>query len=213
MNKIIGCFFLSMMALLYRAQINIEWVSSTQIEQWKLKKYIAAVHATNKFDVEIKLNNPLQTIEGFGTCFNEAGWTSLSFLSDTDRENIFRELFAPNTGADFTICRMPVGANDFPRDWYSSNETNGDFEIKNFSIANDRETLIPYKKNAQKYNPGLKLWACPWSPPSWMKYNKHYALKSLQTGVTNIKSDEYGIDFTGLANGLKPEQEGKEGAD
>ena len=44
-----------------------------------------------------------------------------------------------------------------------------------------------------------------------MKYNKHYALKSLQKGITNIKSDEWGIDFTGLENGLKPQHEGKEG--
>ena len=76
-------------------------------------------------------------------------------------------------------------------------EKDGDFVMKNFSIANDAETLIPYIKNAQKYNPDLKLWASPWSPPSWMKYNRHYALKSLQKGVTNIKSDEYGIDFMG----------------
>ena len=213
MNRIIVCFLLAMMALLSRAQTKVEWVSSTQTEQWKLKKDLTATPAPGKFDVEINLNSALQTIEGFGTCFNEAGWTSLSLLNDSDRENIFRELFAPGAGADFTICRMPVGANDFSRDWYSYDEKDGDFEMKNFSIANDTETLIPYIKNAQKYNPGLKLWASPWSPPSWMKYNRHYALKSLQKGVTNIKSDEYGIDFTGLDNGLKPEQEGKEGVD
>ena len=137
----------------------------------------------------------------------------MSLLSDKDRENIFKELFAPGAGANFTICRMPIGANDFSRDWYSYNETDGDFEMKNFSIANDKETLIPFIKNAQKYNPGLKLWASPWSPPSWMKYNKHYALKSLQKGITNVTSDEWGIYFTGLDNGLKPEQEGKEGTD
>ncbi|OIR07615.1 O-glycosyl hydrolase family 30 [mine drainage metagenome] len=137
----------------------------------------------------------------------------MSLLSNSDKEKIFKELFSPNVGANFTICRMPIGANDFSRDWYSYNETDGDFEMKNFSIVNDKETLIPFIKNAQKYNPDLKLWASPWSPPSWMKYNKHYALKSLQKGITNIKSDEWGIDFTSLDNGLKPEQEGKEGTD
>jgi hypothetical protein len=28
-----------------------------------------------------------------------------------------------------------------------------------------------------KYQPALKLWASPWSPPVWMKTNKHYANK------------------------------------
>ena len=45
---------------------------------------------------------------------------------------------------------MPVGANDFSKNWYSYNETEGDFEMKNFSIKNDFETLIPFIKNAQK---------------------------------------------------------------
>jgi len=213
MVKTFGCLILVMIAMLSYSQTRVEWVSSTQTEPWKLMKELTAAPASDKFDVEINLKNSLQTIEGFGACFNEVGWTSLSLLNDVDRENIFRELFAPGSGANFTICRMPIGANDFSRDWYSYNEKDGDFEMKNFSIANDKETLIPYIKNAQKYNPGLKIWASPWSPPSWMKYNKHYALKSLQKGITNSKSDEWGIDFTGLDNGLKPEQEGKEGTD
>src|SRR5450631_1559307 len=167
MNRIIVCFLLAVIALPSRAQTKVEWVSSTQTEQWKLKKDLTPTPAPGKFDVEINLNSALQTIEGFGTCFNEAGWISLSLLHDSDRENIFRELFAPGAGTDFTICRMPVAANDFSRDWYSYDEKDGDFEMKNFSIANDTETLIPYIRNAQKYNPGLKLWASPWSPPSW----------------------------------------------
>ena len=213
MVKFIGCILLSSITLLLQAQAKVEWVSTTQTQLWEQHKDIAIAIATNTADVEISLKNTLQTVEGFGTCFNEAGWASLSLLSDKDRENVFRELFTPGAGAGFTVCRMPVGANDFSRDWYSYDENTGDFEMKNFSIANDKETLIPFIKNAQKYNPALKLWASPWSPPSWMKLNKHYALKSLQKGITNIKSDEWGIDFTGLDNGLKPELEGKEGTD
>ncbi|MDE3144226.1 MAG: beta-glycosidase [Bacteroidota bacterium] len=211
MIKSIVCLLFTMMVSLLNSQTRIESVNTTKTDQWKTKNNVSIKKFSDKYDVEINSNNRLQTIEGFGTCFNEGGWTSLNLLNASDREKIFKELFAKNTGADFTICRMPIGANDFSRDWYSYNETDGDFEMKNFSIANDKETLIPFIKNAQKYNPDLKLWASPWSPPSWMKYNKHYALKSLQKGITNIKSDEWGIDFIGLDNGLKPDQEGKEG--
>ena len=67
------------------------------------------------------------------------------------------ELFFPEIGANFTICRMPVGANDFSRDWYSYNETEGDFEMEYFTIANDQQTLIPFIKGAQKYNSDLRI--------------------------------------------------------
>lgn len=194
------------------AQVKVEWVSSSQQVQWKEQKGLITSPGSANADVEVQINNPQQTIEGFGTCFNELGWTSLNMLSNNDRESIMKELFAPGIGASFTICRMPVGANDFSRNWYSYDEKDGDFEMKHFTIANDLETLIPFIKNAQKYNADLKLWASPWSPPTWMKYNKHYAARSV-LGNTNFKSEEYGMDMTGINNGLQPGKEGKEGTD
>jgi glucosylceramidase len=150
-------------------------------------------------DIEILNDSTLQTIEGFGACFNELGWTSLSKLSESNRRMIFKELFAPDIGASFNICRMPVGANDFAREWYSYDETEGDFEMKNFSISNDLETLVPFIKEALKQRTDLKLWASPWSPPSWMKWNKHYACELSE-----------GTD-PGFMNNLTPEKRGKEG--
>ena len=189
-------------------QQEIEMVTSTEAESWLAVNNAAIVSQVESPDVIINLASPLQTIDGFGTCFNELGWTSLSFLTDADREAILKELFEPDSGANFTICRMPIGANDFSRDWYSYDETDGDFAMDNFSISNDLETLVPFIKSAQKYNPSLKIWASPWSPPTWMKYNKHYAARSVLGEVT-FKSDEWGMDLTGINNGLAPEKEGK----
>jgi glucosylceramidase len=182
---------------------EVEWVASTPESLWKLQISDSVEFLkTGEFDTEIEVQNPLQTIDGFGSCFNELGWTSLSLLSETDREFIMNELFAPGVGANFTICRMPVAANDFSRNWYSYNETENDFEMENFSIANDRETLVPFIKNALKYNPNLKIWASPWCPPAWMKYNKHYACSaSAPSSAAEYRND------------IKPEQQGKEGTD
>lgn len=132
---------------------------------------------TAQYSAVVDLESKLQTVEGFGACFNELGWTSLNYLGEADRESIIEEMFAPGVGAGFTLTRMPVGANDFSRKWYFYDETSGDFNLENFSVDNDKETLIPFIKNALKYNPDLRLWASPWSPPTWMKYNKHYACK------------------------------------
>lgn len=185
-------------------------VTTTQSEAWEVTQIPLSGASSGTPDIEVDKTDPMQTIEGFGTCFNELGWISLQRLSETDRENIMKELFAPNIGANFTICRMPVAANDFARKWYSFDETDQDFEMKDFTIDNDLETLIPFIKTAQKFNPDLKIWASPWSPPQWMKYNQHYASRSV-LGDSDFQSEKWGMDLRGINNGLPPEREGKEG--
>lgn len=152
-------------------------VTTTENKAWS-ESEVKLSGLSESADVIIDLNKTEQTIRGFGTCFNELGWTSLNMLKAEDRETVMKELFAPETGANFTICRMPVGANDFSLDWYSYNENDGDFDMTKFSIDHDKNTLIPFIKNAKKYNPSVEIWASPWCPPSWMKYNKHYASRS-----------------------------------
>jgi glucosylceramidase len=111
---------------------------------------ISSVSETG-WDVEIQVDTPLQTIDGFGACFNELGWTSLSALNDDDdKEAIFRQLFAPGVGANFSICRMPVGANDFSLDWHSYDEVPGDFALEHFGILNDLKTLVPFIRKRAK---------------------------------------------------------------
>ncbi|MCS2890854.1 beta-glycosidase [Parabacteroides faecis] len=180
----------------------IEWVMTTPDVSWQAQD-VNNIEFVNseRADAEVDIASPQQTIEGFGACFNELGWTSLALLSESDRNVIMQELFTPGVGANFTICRMPVGANDFSRDWYSYNETDGDFEMNHFTIDNDRETLIPFIKSALKQNPDIQLWASPWSPPVWMKDNKHYACQPLDTTF---------FDNIGQ-NGIQPEQIRREG--
>ena len=204
-------------------------VTTTEKKAWDQQAEIKPSNISATADVIIDLTKTQQTIQGFGTCFNELGWTSLNTLNSGDREAIMKELFAPGIGANFTVCRMPVGANDFSINWYSYDETDGDFDMANFSIENDKNTLIPFIKNAKHYLPGLEIWASPWSPPSWMKYNKHYASRSsikmremLEKRMQNVKDDPTrpkpsGNDRLSLMmnpdyqNDLPADKEGKEG--
>ncbi|RPJ03815.1 MAG: beta-glycosidase [Spirochaetaceae bacterium] len=182
---------------------KVEWVSTTEASRWAEQEGLSTGPASGQMDAEVFTGRPLQAIEGFGACFNELGWTSLNSLSRADRESVLKELFSPGLGGNFTVCRMPIAANDFARDWYSYDETDGDFEMKNFSIANDLETLVPFIKNAKKYNPGLKIWASPWSPPSWLKWNKHYACSRtwpsmelrFQNGLDTLKQGREGANL------------------
>jgi glucosylceramidase len=114
------------------------------------------------------------TIRGFGGCFNEKGRQALSVLSEQDRQGVMRALFDPASGLGLSICRVPIGANDYALDRYSLNETAGDFEMTHFSIERDRQHLIPYIKEAMSIQPELKLWGSAWTPPTWMKDNRGF---------------------------------------
>ncbi|WP_155855991.1 glycoside hydrolase family 30 beta sandwich domain-containing protein [Cellulomonas sp. URHD0024] len=176
-----------------------EWVVTTQEQPWRTQEPRAATRFAGQFDVMVLPEAKRQTIAGFGGCFNELGWTALQLLDERDRESILRDLFTP-AGLNLSICRTPVGANDFSRDWYSYDETPDDLELRNFSIAQDHETLIPFIRAAQAHRPGLRLWASPWSPPTWMKTNGHFAASMPWPG-------------SGVENGLRPDQVGVEGTD
>lgn len=143
---------------------KVIWHSSNEQAQWKEKQCLPTTTAP-MLETD---GRTYQRMEGFGGCFNELGYRALSHLSPSDRESLLTELYAPNR-ANFNLCRLPIGANDYAEDWYSLDETAGDFSLEHFSIERDKHCLIPYIKEAQCYQPEMKLFASPWSPPTWMK--------------------------------------------
>ena len=183
---------------------RVKFITTTETAPWQTGAALRPTFSWNMLNLNVDAksmpagNRPM---EGFGTCFNELGWTSLSALSDEDRDSVMRELFDPAAGARLSYCRMPIGANDFATEAYSYDETDGDFALKDFSIEHDRKTLIPFIHEAKRHQPKLRLWASPWTPPSWMKRNHFYA-------------EAKGYPQMGFKdNGIRPDQVGREGED
>jgi glucosylceramidase len=176
------------------------WISTTPKAPWRtMPEPKPQPPAADLFGRDLTVGDTLlQRIDGFGGAFTEKGWEALATLTAAKREAAMAALFAPDAAA-FNLCRTPIGANDISRKWYSYNETPDDFAMADFSVANDRETLIPYIRAARGHAPNMKIWASPWSPPTWMKKGKHYAQSPAWPGQPS--------------NGIKPEQMGKEGAD
>jgi glucosylceramidase len=155
---------------------NILWISSNQNALWQIDTIkVKNPNITSGAVVTVFSDSSLQTIDGFGGCFNELGWEALNYVTKEEQKKILEALFDTINGCKFNICRMPIGANDYAVDWYSHNETPEDFNMDNFSVARDRKRLIPYINEAHKINPAIQIWASPWCPPSWMKKNKNYA--------------------------------------
>ena len=114
-----------------------------------------------------------QQFVGFGGCFNEMGWDALSVLSADDVTKAMKLLFDAKDGANFLYGRLPMGASDYSMSWYTLDDTAGDFTMDKFSIARDKEKLIPFIKAALAIRPDIKLWASPWVVPSWMMSNSN----------------------------------------
>ena len=183
---------------------DIQFYATTEDDPWFTPEEPVSIEEMTAFPgAFIRLDQPAQEVDGFGACFNELGWVALSRLSQEERSEVLRQVFAPGAGANLSVCRMPVGANDFAVDWYSYDEVDGDYALEHFSIEHDEATLVPYIRAALAHRPDLRLWASPWGPPSWFKRNKHYAC-----AAPNPMSEQTRFD-----NGLDPADQIEEGTD
>lgn len=131
--------------------------------------------ATEIIEIEVDSAQKFQTIDGFGASFTDsAAYLVDKILSEKDKKAVMNRLFDDQDGIGLSIIRNPMGASDYARFIYSYNdlskedETN-DPELTKFSIAHDRESILPLTKWAQELNPLLKVFASPWSAPGWMK--------------------------------------------
>lgn len=145
---------------------TVKWITTRPGAELRAAAPAAAGRAAANLVVSDRTD---QIWRGFGGCFNEMGWDVLSRIPAAGRETVMRDLFAPGRGLAFNYCRLPVGANDYALSWYSLDEAPGDLALRKFSIERDRRCLIPYIRSALRYQPGMTLFASPWSPPTWLK--------------------------------------------
>jgi len=113
-----------------------------------------------------------QTMLGFGGAFTESAAVTWQKLSSARREEVLRAYFADGDGHGYAMCRVHMNSCDFSLGNYAHVETPGDTELKSFSIARDRQALVPFIKAAQRVaQHPIRILASPWSPPAWMKSN------------------------------------------
>ncbi len=142
------------------------WIETTEQDRWH-ERDAPGSGATSPDGVRLT-GERQQTLRGFGGCFNELGYLPLAALPQKAQDEALRDLFDPAT-CNFGFNRTPVGANDFAATWYSYDETPGDYDLEHFSVEHDEQTLLPFIRGAQRFQPDMELFASPWSPPTWMK--------------------------------------------
>jgi glucosylceramidase len=131
---------------------------------------LAAATAT----IDVDPDKRYQQIAGFGAAITDAsGWLIQQKLDPKRRDALLRELFGrEGQGIGLSFTRLTIGASDFSRSHYSFDDVPAgqqDPKLARFSLAPQRDTVIPTVKAALAINPQLKVMASPWSAPGWMK--------------------------------------------
>lgn len=122
--------------------------------------------------IEVDDTRIFQSMEGFGAALTESSAWLMMRLEPARREILLKALFDPREGIGLSYLRVPMGASDFALDSYTYDDRprgETDPELRHFSIARDRKTILPILKRAKALNPELKIVATPWSAPAWMK--------------------------------------------
>ncbi len=190
----ISCLVL--FAVCYAAEPPAELIVSSNNSYWQTGTVTTVTDDTANVIVDLSSVN--QNWEGFGGTFNEMGWDALSEIN-SEIPKAMELLFDDENGANFMYGRIPIGASDYAMSWYSLAETANDYAMDRFSIARDREKLIPYIKAALAVNPELHLWGSPWICPDWMKSG------------SNFKNDPQTMEAYALYFAKFVEEYGKEG--
>jgi glucosylceramidase len=164
-----------------------KWTMTNEKVQWEEQRnqQLTEYLSTDKISAEIRINEKQQVFDGFGACINEYGWSALLTLTRNKQNDILTSIFDPVEGLNFSICLMPIGANEYAKNYYSLNDSANDNLMQFLNLNRDKRYLIPYIKTVLKLNPDLKILGMPWTPPLWMKENKSYG--SGTNSNSNIK--------------------------
>lgn len=124
---------------------------------------------TNRAPIDVDAAEVRGRFSWLGVSMTDSSCWLLSRLSAEKRRRLLEAVFSPRTGAGLRGVRLNIGSSDYATAIYNYNETPGDVEMRNFSVARDDNWVFPMVKAAQEVNPDIFVFAAPWSPPGWMK--------------------------------------------
>jgi glucosylceramidase len=114
-----------------------------------------------------------QTFLGIGGALTDAAAETFAKLPQTKQQEFLTAHFDRDKGIGYTLARTNIHSCDFSSGSYTY-VTEGDKELKSFSVEHDRQFRIPFIKQALATAGGkLNLFASPWSPPAFMKDNNN----------------------------------------
>ena len=123
-------------------------------------------------DAIVLTDRTAQEIDGFGFALTYASCYNLSRMPESERKALLEKTFSPTGGYGVSYVRISIGCNDFSSKLYTLADFKGPDSdpLQNFSLsADEKDYVIPVLKEILAMNPGLKIFASPWTAPLWMK--------------------------------------------
>jgi len=161
------------------------WLTDPDQTQLLSKQNISLVFssATNQnTTINVDSTTTYQTIDGFGFALTDGSAQVINGLTATVNSSLIKELFSTDSACiGISYLRITIGASDMSASAFTYDDlTSGtDVNLTQFSIAPDLTDLVPTLKKILAINPNIKILACPWSPPAWMKDSNNLSGGSL----------------------------------
>lgn len=112
-----------------------------------------------------------QTFLGIGGALTDASAETIAKLPQAKQDELLKAYYDKRDGIGYTLARTNINSCDFSSASYTY-ISDGDKELKTFSIDHDKQFKIPLIKKAIASAGGkLTLFVSPWSPPGFMKDN------------------------------------------
>ncbi|CAM5132289.1 unnamed protein product [Natator depressus] len=125
-------------------------------------------------DLLLKLDTAqqYQKVKGFGGALTDSAAMNIMALSPGTQTNLLKSYFSEE-GIEYNLVRVPMASCDFSVRLYTYDDSEGDFELRNFSLTEeDTKLKIPILQHAQAVaRTPLSLYASPWTSPIWLKTN------------------------------------------
>ncbi len=196
-------------------QVEVYQTSASGDHLTPIQPNSSSAHTPNKIIINPK--KTFQTITGFGGSFTESSAYLLNQLSKENRVKIIQAYFSED-GANYSLTRTHMNSCDFSLSQYSYAPTD-DKELKDFSVKEDENDIIPMIKEAmQTSKEGFKIIASPWTAPPYMKTNNDWVGGKLKPEYYDawalffskyVKAyQEHGIDIWGFTVENEPHGNG-----
>jgi len=154
-----------------KLEIEVYETSASGNKLTKIEEFSLSDQASN---IVLTPELTFQTVTGFGGSFTESSAHLLNQLSKEKRDLVLEAYFGKE-GARYSLTRTHMNSCDFSLSNYSYASVEGDSNLENFSIDEDRDDIIPMIRDAMAISKdGFKILSSPWTAPPWMKDNKSW---------------------------------------
>ncbi|MVN22803.1 glycoside hydrolase family 30 protein [Mucilaginibacter arboris] len=183
------------------------WLTSVDEAAYLKKQNISLMFtsSTNQnATIEVDTTQTYQPIDGFGFTLTGGSATLINNLPIVQKDDLLKELFlTDDTKIGISYLRISLGASDLSAAPFTYDEVLGttDINLQSFSIDQERTDMIPILKKIIALNPSIKILACPWTAPIWMKSNNAFKGGSLKSEYY----DAYARYFIKYINAMKAE--------